>query len=169
MIIPVPLIPAPGGLEVPDPTTALRFAYPYLLCASSDYAYVWDIRSRQIVQVLPSLQMFAIPKGYPMFATTGLNGDVRETSRPSPAKTAEVQREKYKGDFPAFRPFDSGFFDQNAAFSGNSELVSALRFPPINSGTPALSMKGDPLSLHTDFPAPLKKVTYVELGECWIL
>ncbi|KAF6758983.1 hypothetical protein DFP72DRAFT_887154 [Ephemerocybe angulata] len=165
MIIPVPLVPAPGGPEVSDPTTALRFAYPHLLCASSDYAYVWDIRSRQIVQVLPSLQTFAIPKGYPMFATTGLNGDV---SRPSPAKTGEVPREKYKGDFPAFRPFESGFFDQNSVFSCNAELVSSLNVPPINSGTPALSMKGDPLSLRTDFPAPLKKVTYVELGECWI-
>ncbi|KAF6755748.1 hypothetical protein DFP72DRAFT_896346 [Ephemerocybe angulata] len=162
MIIPVPTIPLPGGGGVPDHTSAFRFVYPHLLCASRNRAYVTDVTSGQQVQVVPATQDFVVPTGYPRFGSSegGSSRDVTDKDKAS-ALAEEIEGDVEDSIFPTFRPFESGFFDQNAAFSDHVEAKAS-------SGNLPTSMKGDPLSIRTNSAAQLSEIRYVELGERWI-
>ncbi|TEB26672.1 hypothetical protein FA13DRAFT_1816688 [Coprinellus micaceus] len=169
MIIPVPH--AAGDLDM---TRAYRFVYPYLLAASQSRAYIWDMRTGEQVQVVESTQEFAVPDHYPVSPDTP--PPASESAKVDKGKAnvrlndemevlddgvdeGEVEKD---GNFPVYRPFKSGFFDENATYSGNY-------FSPVETRQPvASSTQPDPLSIRMNPPRRLEHLFYVELSERWI-
>ncbi|KAF6744594.1 hypothetical protein DFP72DRAFT_1078434 [Ephemerocybe angulata] len=161
-------IPAPTrsqqGVEVPDPTRGSRFVYPHLLAASDARAYIWDVRTGERVQVVESVQNFPVPPGYQA------DTPVRPAHVPEKVQHPSHPRADYfagkDADFtlPTFPPFASGYFDENATFSGNLDLRSPA--PEVElAPSPA---RGDPLSVDVTPPREMGRTHYVELGERWV-
>ncbi|KAH7926868.1 hypothetical protein BV22DRAFT_1111448 [Leucogyrophana mollusca] len=48
-------------LQMPEPTKAFRFAYPTLIAAAVNCAYLWDIPTSRLVQMIPDIQMANAP------------------------------------------------------------------------------------------------------------
>ncbi|KAJ3540765.1 hypothetical protein NMY22_g4162 [Coprinellus aureogranulatus] len=121
----------------------------------------------------PSTQEFTVPTGYPSAPSARSSGDQpqgewkgKERAMEVDAKDAEdddanESQMEMDGSFPVFRPFKSGFFDENATYSLNSHTPSGS--PSSNRHSLA-----DPLCIHTNPPSRLGGPYYVELSERWI-
>ncbi|KAF6742260.1 hypothetical protein DFP72DRAFT_939224, partial [Ephemerocybe angulata] len=150
-------IPAPTrsqqGVEVPDPTRGSRFVYPYLLAASDARAYIWDVRTGERVQVVESVQNFPVPPGYQADAPVRPAHVPEKVQHPSHPRADYFAGKDADFTLPTFPPFASGYFDENATFSGNLDLRS-----------PAPETR----SLDVTPPREMGRTHYVELGERWV-
>ncbi|KAF6755743.1 hypothetical protein DFP72DRAFT_1067550 [Ephemerocybe angulata] len=174
LIIPVSMR-GQAGSQTPDPTSHSRFVYPYLIASSQTQVYIWDVRTGEEIQTVASIQQFTVPweetmrsaqRNAQLKIRAEFDDILRELKRNSATSIEDKTSEDTEAPFPSLPLFKTGYFNENATFSGNIEPMLNLMGKPE---LPNAQETGDPLSLATNPPGvPLGDIMSVELGERWI-
>lgn len=117
------------------------------------------------MQIVASTQEFTVPESYPFPVHTPPVGKALSYLGKKRAKGDE-ELDDLRGNFPIFRPFKSGLFDENATYSGNFGAVAGSS-DPSDPPRPR-SYHCDPLSVQLNPPNHLGHLFYVELSERWV-